>query len=39
VGDVPHSLADIGRARETLGYRPLVRFPEGLSRTVAAFAS
>ena len=34
-GDVKHSLADIGRAREFLGYEPLVEFPEGFERTVA----
>jgi UDP-glucose 4-epimerase len=34
-GDVKHSLADISRARENLGYQPLVEFPEGIERTVA----
>jgi UDP-glucose 4-epimerase len=29
-GDVPHSLADISRAREVLGYEPSVRFAAGL---------
>jgi nucleoside-diphosphate-sugar epimerase len=33
-GDVRDSLADIGLARELLGYEPIVDFPEGLSRTV-----
>jgi UDP-glucose 4-epimerase len=33
-GDVKHSLADIGRAREQLGYEPLVNLDEGLRRTV-----
>ncbi len=33
-GDVMHSLADIGRARELLGYEPLVAFSDGLRRTV-----
>jgi nucleoside-diphosphate-sugar epimerase len=33
-GDVQHSLADITRARATLGYQPAVRFREGLSRTL-----
>ena len=37
-GDVKHSLADISQAREFLGYRPKVSFPEGLRRTVAWFA-
>jgi nucleoside-diphosphate-sugar epimerase len=35
-GDVPHSLADITRAEEQLGYRPAVGFGDGLRRTVAA---
>jgi len=34
-GDVKHSLADIGRAREDLGYEPVVTFDEGVRRTVA----
>jgi nucleoside-diphosphate-sugar epimerase len=33
-GDVKHSLADISRAQEQLGYRPLVAFGEGLRHTV-----
>jgi UDP-N-acetylglucosamine/UDP-N-acetyl-alpha-D-glucosaminouronate 4-epimerase len=33
-GDVKHSLADISRAEQFLGYRPKVDFEEGLSRTV-----
>jgi nucleoside-diphosphate-sugar epimerase len=33
-GDVRHSLADIGLARELLGYEPVVHFREGLRRTV-----
>jgi UDP-glucose 4-epimerase len=33
-GDVPHSLADISKAREMLGYEPAVGFGEGLRRTV-----
>jgi nucleoside-diphosphate-sugar epimerase len=36
-GDVRHSLADIGRARQRLGYEVKVRFEEGLRRTVAWF--
>ena len=32
-GDVPHSLADISRAAEDLGYSPEVCFEEGLQRT------
>lgn len=34
VGDVRHSLASIERAREVLGYEPLVRFTDGLAETV-----
>ena len=33
-GDVKHSLADIGQAREILGYDPAVYFRDGLQRTV-----
>ena len=33
-GDVLHAHADIGRARELLGYEPKVSFDEGLRRTV-----
>jgi UDP-glucose 4-epimerase len=36
-GDVPHSHADISRARKVLGYEPKVRFEEGLKKTVAWF--
>ena len=36
-GDVRHSLADIGQARQRLGYEVKVRFEEGLRRTVAWF--
>jgi nucleoside-diphosphate-sugar epimerase len=34
VGDVRHSLADISRARELLGYEPNVGLREGLRRTI-----
>ncbi|MDQ3439106.1 MAG: SDR family oxidoreductase [Planctomycetota bacterium] len=34
-GDVKHSLADITRARELLGYAPIVDFREGLAATTA----
>jgi UDP-glucose 4-epimerase len=37
VGDVPHTLADIGLAKKDMGYTPLVDFDEGLRRTVAFF--
>ena len=36
-GDVKHSLADIGLAREWLGYEPEVSFEEGIARTVAHY--
>ena len=36
-GDVKHSLGDIGRAREILGYEPSVTFAEGLKKTVDWF--
>ena len=38
-GDVKHSLADITRARELLGYKAGVDFREGLKRTVEWFSS
>lgn len=38
-GDVRHSLADIARAREVLGYAPRVTFEEGLRRTAAWYRS
>lgn len=34
-GDVLHSFADISRARESIGYRPVVTFAEGIRRLVA----
>ncbi|HYP02252.1 MAG TPA: GDP-mannose 4,6-dehydratase, partial [Pyrinomonadaceae bacterium] len=34
VGDVKHSLADITRARDFLGYAPLVGLEEGLRHTI-----
>jgi UDP-N-acetylglucosamine/UDP-N-acetyl-alpha-D-glucosaminouronate 4-epimerase len=36
-GDVRHSLADISKAREILGYVPAVDFEEGLRRTYAEY--
>ena len=33
-GDVMHSLADVNRAAETIGYRPKVLFEEGLARAI-----
>jgi UDP-glucose 4-epimerase len=38
-GDVRHSLADISRAREWMGYEPAVDFREGLRRTVEWYKS
>jgi nucleoside-diphosphate-sugar epimerase len=35
-GELRHSLADISRARETLGYEPAISLQKGLSRTVAS---
>lgn len=34
-GDLRHSLADVSKAQELMGYRPKVAFEEGLKRTVA----
>jgi nucleoside-diphosphate-sugar epimerase len=39
VGDVPHSMADISRAREALGFEPAVGFRQGLASTVEYFES
>jgi UDP-glucose 4-epimerase len=36
-GDVPHTLADIDKAKRLMGYTPLVDFDEGLRRTVDFF--
>lgn len=33
-GDVKHSLADLSRSEENLGYQPTVDFEEGLRRTI-----
>lgn len=33
-GDVKHSLADISRARDAMGFEPIVTFTEGLERLV-----
>ena len=35
MGDVRHSLADISRARDVLGYEPVVGLEEGLKRTLS----
>ena len=36
-GDVVHSQADIGLARQLLGYEPEISFKEGLKETVEWF--
>ncbi len=33
-GDIRHSLADISRARELIGYEPLVRWEDGIEPTI-----
>lgn len=38
-GDVLHSLADISRARQLIGYEPLVDFSTGLEQTVRWYRS
>jgi len=38
-GDIKHSLADITQAQEHLGYKVLVNFEDGLSRTVEWYKS
>jgi UDP-glucose 4-epimerase len=38
-GDVPHTLADVSKAKRALGYAPLVDFDEGFRRTVDYFAA
>jgi len=38
-GDVRHSLADLRKARELLGYEPIVFFKEGLERTIEWYRS
>jgi len=34
-GDVPHSMADVGRAKELLGYVPIATLEDGLDETIA----
>jgi UDP-glucose 4-epimerase len=36
-GDIRHSLADIGKAREKLGFEPRTSLPKGLEKTLAFF--
>lgn len=38
-GDVRHSCADVGAARRSLGYEPLVSLEEGLAQTLAWYQS
>ena len=33
-GDVKHSAADISRARELIGYEPVIDFDDGLGRAI-----
>jgi len=37
-GDIRHSLADIEKARDLLGYRPLIEVRDGLAQTVQWFS-
>ena len=34
VGEVKHSIADISKARDKIGYEPKYKFTEGLKKTV-----
>jgi len=36
-GDVPHTLADVAKAKRLMGYTPLVGFADGFRRTVEYF--
>ena len=36
-GDVPHTLADVSKAKRLMGYTPLVGFADGFRRTVEYF--
>lgn len=38
-GDVRHSMADIERAKELIGYRPKIHFDDGLIETVDEFST
>jgi nucleoside-diphosphate-sugar epimerase len=33
-GDIKHSLADVSKAKEVIGYEPLVTFEEGIARAI-----
>ena len=39
IGDVRHSQADLGRAREILGYEPVTRLEDGLRETMEWYKS
>jgi nucleoside-diphosphate-sugar epimerase len=36
-GDIKHSLADVAKARDGMGFRPAISFRDGLAKTVAWF--
>ena len=36
-GDIPHSIADISKAKKLLGYKPNIFFKEGLKKTIKYF--
>jgi UDP-N-acetylglucosamine 4-epimerase len=38
-GDIPHSLADVGKAKERLGYTGKILLKEGLERTLAYYTN
>ncbi len=37
-GDVKHSLADVSKAKELIGYEPIVKFDEGLRRAITWYS-
>ena len=37
VGDIPHSLADVSRAKELLDWTPQVSLEDGIARTIASY--
>ena len=39
LGDVKHSLADISKAKDNLGYNPTIKFSEGIINTVKWFVN
>jgi nucleoside-diphosphate-sugar epimerase len=36
-GDVKHTLADISKAKRLLGYKPIIKFEEGMLKTIEYF--